>query len=423
MRLSARLVFVALIAGAGIVAAGCTTVSESDVAATDPSTQVTSTIEETATVTSTQTTTTHEPVVTDSTLPATTTSRAPEPPSLVLVEVGSGFDSPVLLMAHPGGGADLVVEQSGRIVRNDPDHSVVLDITDDVLFKGEQGLLGVAFHPRFTDVSLAYVNYVDETGRTVIEEFAVVEGVFDRASRRVILEVGQPAANHNGGMVAFGPDGYLWIGMGDGGGANDRFGQAQDAETLLGAMLRIDIDEQEDRAYGIPRDNPFANGVGGAPEVWATGLRNPWRFAFDGDDLWIADVGQNEIEEINAVEASDAGLNYGWPIMEGTTCFGGEGCDPTPFVAPLVEYDHDEGCSVTGGYVYRGGAIPELDGQYFYSDFCSGFLRSTALDGTVTDWTNQTGETSRVTGFGVGGDGELYVVAQGGAVFRVENDQ
>lgn len=348
-----------------------------------------------------------------------TTTRT-EPLELALVEAGSGFESPVMLVADPGGGADLVVEQPGTIVRNEGDHTVVLDITGDVLFDGEQGLLGLAFHPRFVENGLAFVNYVDHSGSTVIEEYVVVDGVFDPESRRTILSMEQPARNHNGGMIAFGPGGYLWIGMGDGGGANDRFEQAQDPHTLLGAMLRIDVDAVGDTAYGIPPDNPFADGVEGAPEVWATGLRNPWRFSFDGDDLWIADVGQNEVEEVDRVDTDIGGLNFGWAIMEGTDCFEGDTCDPGPYVSPVIEYRHDEGCSITGGHVYRGSAIPALDGHYFFSDFCAGFLRSYTDVTGVIDWTSMTGAVAKVSGFGIGGDGELYVVSLGGTVFRVE---
>jgi glucose/arabinose dehydrogenase len=342
------------------------------------------------------------------------------PPEIQLVDAGSGFQSPVLLIADPSGGADLVVEQSGRVVRNDDGHTVTLDISGDVLFGGEQGLLGLAFHPQSDANQLAYVNYVNRSGSTVVEEFKVVDGVFDVSTRRIVLEVEQPAANHNGGMVAFGPDGYLWIGMGDGGGANDRFGQGQDPQTLLGSMLRIDVDERTAGDYGIPDDNPFVDGIGGAPEVWAVGVRNPWRFSFDGSDLWIADVGQNEVEEVDRVDTIRGGLNFGWPVMEGTDCFQAETCDAEPYVEPVDEYRHDEGCSITGGYVYRGSAIPGLDGHYFFSDFCTGFIRS-YTDGTgEVDWTPMTGAVAKVSGFGVGGDGELYVVSLGGTVFRVE---
>jgi glucose/arabinose dehydrogenase len=339
---------------------------------------------------------------------------------LALVVAGSGFDAPVLLVADPGGGADLVVQQSGTVVRNDEDHTVMADLRSDVRFSGEQGLLGLAFHPEFSTNSLAYVNYVDRSGSTVVEEFTVVDGVFDVATRRTVLEVEQPAANHNGGMVAFGSDGYLWIGMGDGGGANDQFGQGQDQHTLLGSLLRIDIDSRTAGSYGIPQDNPYADGIEGAPEVWAIGLRNPWRFSFDGNDLWIADVGQNEVEEVDRVATGRAGLNFGWSVMEGTDCFEADTCNADPYVAPVTEYRHDEGCSITGGYVYRGSALSGLDGHYFFSDFCTGFIRS-YTDGTgEIDWTPMTDAVAKVSGFGIGGDGELYVISLGGTVFRLE---
>jgi glucose/arabinose dehydrogenase len=352
---------------------------------------------------------------------ATTTSTLPiDETRVTLVEVASGFDAPVLLVADPEGGQDLVVEQSGRVVRL-ADHEAILDVASDVIFSGEQGLLGLAFHPDFEDNRLAYVNYVDRNRRTVVEQFAVrSDGVFDTATRKRIIEIDQPAANHNGGMVAFGPDGYLWIGMGDGGGSGDRFDQAQRADTLLGAMLRIAVGFEGIATYAIPPDNPYANGEGGAPEVWATGLRNPWRFSFDGDDVWIADVGQGDVEEIDVVRASIPGLNFGWPITEGSTCYRVEGCDTTSFVTPITEYSHAEGCSVTGGFVYRGAAIPELTGHYFYSDFCSGFLRSVGPDGDAWDWTPQVGTTSSVSGFGIGADGELFVVSREGSILRLE---
>lgn len=339
---------------------------------------------------------------------------------LILVQVGSGFDAPVLLVADPSGGADLVVEQSGRIVRNDPDHSIVLDIRSDVTFGGEQGLLGLAFHPRFDENALVYVNYIDRSQSTVIEEFTVSDGLFNLDSRRPILTIEQPAANHNGGMIAFGPEGYLWIGMGDGGSANDRFGNGQDSHTLLGAMLRIEVGHDQSEPYAIPTDNPFADGSGGAPEVWAFGLRNPWRFSFDGDDLWIADVGQDDVEEVNAVSSRDAGLNYGWPVMEGSTCFRSADCDVSTYVLPATEYTHDEGCSITGGYVYRGDAIPELRGQYFFADFCVGFVRSFSPATGVHDWTDALGESSRISGFGIGAHSELSIASHDGGIYRIE---
>ncbi len=355
---------------------------------------------------------------------ATTTTTAPavdiEDLTLTLTEVASGFDVPVLLVADPDGGSDLVVEQSGRIVRLD-DRSVALDLSDDVVYGGEQGLLGLAFHPEFASNRLAYVDYVGEGPRTVVEQFRVgPDGGFDTSSRTIILEVPQPASNHNGGMIGFGPDGYLWIGMGDGGGADDQFGNGQRADTLLGAMLRIAVGVEGIDTYAIPPDNPYATGGGGAPEVWAIGLRNPWRFSFDGETVWIGDVGQGTIEEVSSAPTSLAGANYGWPVMEGSNCFLASECDASPFVSPVTEYDHSEGCSITGGFVYRGDAIPALVGSYLYSDYCSGFLRSWSPETGDLDWTPQVGSTPSVTGFGIGGDGELYVVSHSGRILRVE---
>jgi glucose/arabinose dehydrogenase len=306
-------------------------------------------------------------------------------------------------------------------VRNDQNHGVVLDIREDVTFSGEQGLLGLAFHPQFRDNRLAYVNYVDRSQETVIAQYEIANGVFDNASRQTVLTIEQPARNHNGGMIAFGPDGHLWIGMGDGGFANDRLNNAQDAQTLLGAMLRIDVGGVEAVPYGIPTDNPFHDGVNGAPEIWAIGLRNPWRFSFDGDQVWIADVGQNDIEEVNTVRASQPGLDFGWPTMEGTACFRSSTCDATGTVQPVAEYRHDEGCSITGGYVYRGEAIPQLKGHYFFSDFCSGFLRSYSEASGIFDWTDMVGQTPSVSGFGIGSDGELYIISHAGTVYRLDS--
>lgn len=346
---------------------------------------------------------------------------------LTLNEVESGFDRPVLLVADPSGGPDFVVEQPGRIVRADRgQHAVAVDVTGDVLLGGEQGLLGLAFHPDFDTNKLAYISYTDRRGTSVVEQFEVLNGVFDIASRRVILTIEQPAPNHNGGMIAFGPRGYLWIGMGDGGAADDRFGNGQDSYTTLGAMLRIAVPGEGGEPYSIPELNPYADGIDGAREVYWTGLRNPWRFAFDqpgggvGADVWIADVGQEEIEEIDLLHSDSSGANFGWPIMEGSSCFQSDACDTTGLTAPIVEYTHNDGCSVTGGYVYRGTALPELDGHYFYSDFCAGFLRSYSTESGSHDWTEMTGSIPQVSGFGIGGDGELYVVSLQGCIYRIE---
>ena len=363
--------------------------------------------------------------------PTTTTVVTPSTAALselqiVLTEVDSGFDRPVLLVADPVGGVEYVVEQPGRIVRADGGtHAVALDIRDQVKFEGEQGLLGLAFHPDFASNALAYVNYVDTSGRTVVARYEVHDGVFESLRDHTVLRIDQPAANHNGGMIAFGPEGFLWIGMGDGGRANDVFENGQNPKTLLGAMLRIGVPGADGDPYFIPEGNPYSDGVRGAPEVYWTGLRNPWRFSIDFSsdadaDIWIADVGQGAIEEVSVAKASEPGLNFGWPVMEGSSCFGSDACDDSLFVSPVAEYSHDDGCSITGGHVYSGNALPELHGHFFYSDFCSGFIRSYSPQTGDHDWTPLTGAIPLVSSFGVGGDGELYVVSHNGSIYRFE---
>jgi glucose/arabinose dehydrogenase len=334
-----------------------------------------------------------------------------EQTALALEPVAVGFEQPVLAIA--GGGRLFVVDQPGRIwLVDDGDHQVFLDIRELVSFGGERGLLGLAFHPEHDD--LLYVNYTGLDGHTRIAEYRFSTEGADAASERVVLLIEQPAPNHNGGMIAFGPDGDLWVGMGDGGGSGDRFGHGQRGDTLLAAMLRIEVGP-EHTPYEVVGDFGFE-----APEVWAIGLRNPWRFAFDGRDLWIADVGQDAREEINRVSTDDRGLNFGWPIHEGTRCFlGGSRCGGDEFTAPVYEYPHPDGCSITGGYVYRGNAIPQLAGHYFFSDWCAGFIRSIAPTGDVFDWTEQTGAVDSVTSFGVDAGGELLVVSGAGTVYRL----
>lgn len=383
---------------------------------------------------STVTSTTAAPIVTSTTLTPTTVSSGGStvPPttsttsttlpladlSMQLADYDSGFSHPVLLVAAPDGGSDLVIEQPGRVVRADRgDHEVVLDITDDVIFDGEQGLLGFAVHPDFESNGLVYLSYTGSGRRSVIESAVLSDGVIDRTSRSVVMTIDQPAGNHNGGMIAFGPGGYLWIGLGDGGGADDTYGNGQNPDTALGSMLRVAVGPDID-SYGVPSDNPYVAG-GGDPRIWAIGLRNPWRFAFDGTDLWIADVGQREIEEVNLVDTSTPGLNFGWNQMEGTSCFR-SGCDPAAYILPVTEYGHDRGCSITGGVVYRGDAYPSLRGQFLYADYCTGLLRSTSADGLEFDWTSDVGVVGNITGFGTGSDGEAYVVTKQGGVYRVE---
>lgn len=343
---------------------------------------------------------------------------------LRLETVASGLSNPVHLTAAPGDDRLFVTEQSGRIitirdgaVQADP----FLDLRDRVSAGGERGLLSVAFHPGYRSNGYFFVNYTDRRGNTVVERFTVTgSGVADPSSGRTVLTVDQPFSNHNGGLLRFGPDGYLYIGMGDGGSGGDPLGNGQNPETLLGAMLRIDVDVLP---YTIPPDNPLRDRAGARPEIWASGLRNPWRFSFDAPQgtLYIADVGQNRLEEINAVPASQGGLNYGWNIMEGSTCFApGSGCDRSGLTLPVAEYDHGSGCSVTGGHVYRGATIPEILGHYFYSDYCSGRLWSFRLsNGETTEEREWLQGIGNVTSFGVDNQGELYILVAAGTVYRI----
>jgi glucose/arabinose dehydrogenase len=379
------------------------------------------TITSTSTPPSTTSPTTSVAAASSTTSTTTSTTAAPADTRLALEEVARGFEQPVLALAPPGDTKLYVVDQPGRIwVIDDGDPEIFVDINEDVIFGGERGLLGLAFHPDFESNRRFFVNYTGDRGQTkVVEMVAAPDGrSADPASQQVLLEIDQPARNHNGGMIAFGPDGYLWVATGDGGGANDRFDHGQRTDTLLAALLRIDVANSGE--YSIPPDNPFVDG-GGAPEVWAYGLRNPWRFTIEGDMLFIADVGQNEWEEINAlsVEAS-RGANFGWPIREATDCFRGP-CDAADLVDPVYEYSHGEGCSVTGGFVYTGTALPQLGGHYFFSDYCSGWIRSLSPDGEVFEWPGAGGAGS-VTSFGKDAAGEIYVVVGQGSVFRLTGD-
>jgi len=369
------------------------------------------------------TTTTTTTIMPTATAVPDPTATAPGPPSttnatvtleetvLAVETVGAGFAQPVHAIAS--GGRLFVVDQPGRIWEIDGvEVREFLDIREPVSFGGERGLLSMAFHPEHDD--LFYVNYTGLTGATKIVEFQFDEDGADAESSRELLSISQPARNHNGGMIAFGPDGNLWIGMGDGGASNDRFGNGQRGDTLLASMLRIEVGP-EVTPYGVAEDYGFE-----AAEVWAIGMRNPWRFAFDGRDLWIADVGQSAWEEINKVSVDDRGLNFGWPLHEGTSCYrGGSQCDSEDLTPPIHEYKHPEGCSITGGYVYRGQAMPQLSGHYFFSDFCSGFIRSIAPSGELFDWTDQIGAIGAVTSFGLDPAGELLILSGNGTVYRV----
>jgi glucose/arabinose dehydrogenase len=342
--------------------------------------------------------------------------------------VAGGFDQPVQVVdAGDHSGRLFVVEQPGR-VRIVRDGQVVpepfLDITDRVGCCGERGLLSLAFHPDFANNGQVFVDYTDRNGNTVVARYKVSSADSDRidpASAEVILAVEQPAANHNGGLLLFGPrDGYLYIGLGDGGGGNGQNGQ--DLSTLLGKILRIDVDQMtDDLRYAIPPDNPYVDQPGARPEIWALGLRNPWRFSFDRvtGDLWIGDVGSATYEEVNyEPAASPGGENFGWDLMEGTACDTGGGCDA--FVAPVSGFDRDEGCVVTGGFVYRGSVIPDLHGVYLFADYCSGRVWGLVRDASNAWIRLDPVETGlRISSFGEDAGGELYVVDIQGAVYRL----
>jgi glucose/arabinose dehydrogenase len=354
----------------------------------------------------------------------------PPPPgetgNLGLQLVASGLSDPLYLTAPTGDSRLFIVEQEGRIriVQNGQLLTTpFLDITAIVGAGGERGLLGLAFHPTYATNGHFYVNYTDRSGDTRIERYAVSAdpNVADASSAKLILGIDQPYANHNGGLVMFGPDAKLYIGMGDGGAAGDPENRAQNRDSLLGKLLRIDVDAGD--PYAVPADNPYADG-GGRGEIWAIGLRNPWRFAFDRSVglLYIADVGQNRWEEVSAAPSGQAGLNYGWPIMEGAHCYRPNPCSTAGLVLPALEYGHSNGCSITGGFVYRGSRSPSLVGEYFYSDYCSGWIRSfTYANGAVVQRTNWNLNVSlgNVLSFGEDSAGEVYVLTGGGRVYRI----
>lgn len=350
-----------------------------------------------------------------------------QPVQLGTQVITDSLDLPLFAIAPAGDQRLFVVEQGGRIkvvVDGTVLETPFLDLSGSVSGGNEQGLLGLAFHPAYAENGRLFINYTDTAGDTQIVAYTVSAdaNVVNPATAETLLTIDQPRANHNGGWLGFGPDGYLYIGMGDGGGGGDPQGNAQDPDVLLGKILRIDVDGAA--PYAIPPENPFASG-GGRPEIFALGARNPWRMAFDGDDLYIADVGQNAWEEINVLTPADAGANLGWNLVEGPDCYGDAACDASGLTAPIYAYSHAEtgGCSVTGGYVYRGAAIPELAGHYFFADYCNATVRSFAYTngavGEVTDWTSQIGNLGLVTSFGLDSTGELYMTTAEGSLIKV----
>jgi glucose/arabinose dehydrogenase len=356
---------------------------------------------------------------------------APTAAEVTLVPVADGFARPVLLTHAPDeSGRLFIMEQGGPVWILDADGQRLpdpfLDLTDrltwDVNAGGytERGMLGLAFHPDFAENGRFFVAYSDREGATVIARFTVADDPdrADPASEVVIFSQAQPYANHNGGHLAFGPDGYLYLSLGDGGSANDPLGAGQNLGTLLGTIVRLDVDGD---GYTVPADNPFIDQAGAAPEIWAYGLRNPWRFSFDREtgDLYIADVGQNLWEEVNFQPAASAGgENYGWNGYEADSVFN-QSAVAANAVAPVAAYDHSLGCSITGGYVYRGEAVPSLRGLYLYGDWCSGRIWY-ALRDEAGDWTSgelvQTGRS--ISSFGEDANGELYVVDYSGTILR-----
>ena len=356
----------------------------------------------------------------------TTSASRGQAVALGVEEVAHGLENPVYLTAPAGDARLFIVEQPGRIRIVEGGRLLdkpFLDITSKVGFGGERGLLSVAFHPLYRANGFLFVNYTDRNGDTRIERYTVSadRNVADPASARLILAIDQPYSNHNGGMNLFGPDGMLYIGMGDGGSQRDPHNNGQNPNVLLGKLLRINVDRGE--PYSVPAGNPYARG-GGRGEVWALGLRNPWRFAFDKATglLYIADVGQDRYEEMNIVPANRPGVNYGWSVMDGPDCLKSPVCNKTAFQQPVFTYTHAGGnCSIIGGFVYRGRNIPEVVGQYFYSDYCNSWLRSFSFaDGKLGEshqWLG--GGHGSVLSFGEDAQGELYMCSSNGRVYRI----
>jgi glucose/arabinose dehydrogenase len=341
------------------------------------------------------------------------------------VAIATGLSDPIFLTAPSGDPRLFVALQGGviRIIDNGQELSTsFIDINNQVQSGGERGLLGVAFHPDYAANGYVYLHYSDNNGDTQVDRFTVSSNVnvLSVGSQTPIISVPQPFSNHNGGMLAFGVDGMLYLALGDGGSGGDPLDSGQTPTTLLGSILRLDVDGGT--PYAVPSDNPFVGSGAGADEVWAYGLRNPWRFSFDSaaGHIYIGDVGQNAFEEIDVEPADAAGRNYGWNTMEGTSCFGAGSCNMNGLTLPVLAYDNpDDGCAVVGGYVYRGSAIPTLQGHYFYSDACSGWLRSFRYDnGLAADQQDWNLMTSGVRSFGVDADGELYLLA-GSSVFQL----
>ncbi|GAB5472123.1 MAG: PQQ-dependent sugar dehydrogenase [Maribacter sp.] len=361
-----------------------------------------------------------------------------EEPVIAKVEISLSTAFPELSFEQPldlqspndGTNRIFVVEKPGRIqvfsnATDTSEATLFLDLGNDISTTSEQGLLGLAFHPDYSSNGFFYVYYTPNTGRSVVSRFSVSASngsTAERDSELVLLEIPQPFTNHNGGQIAFGSEGFLYIALGDGGSGGDPLNHGQTTRSLLGSILRIDVDNREGEAnYAIPQDNPFVDDQGSRNEIYAYGLRNPWRMSFDSqtDKLWTGDVGQGAIEEIDIITN---GGNYGWKFFEGTECFSGD-CDATGLIPPIFEYDHTNGDrSITGGYVYRGAALPTLQGKYIYGDFVSGRIWALEEDGSANTLLVESGLA--VASFGTDANDELYVCAFDGSIYKfVENTQ
>jgi glucose/arabinose dehydrogenase len=431
-----RMGLAALAACAALVVAACSD-DPSTAPTTSPSPPATSTAPPVApsTTASAPTSAATSAPATSAAAPTTTapSTTAPATPELGAARITltkmADLEEPVFVATRPGDPATTYIAQRGGQLRAYRDGALVaepvLDIRNMISSGGERGFLGFAFSP---DGAYLYVNYTDTNGDTNVDEYAVgADASVDAASRRRVLFQDQPYPNHNGGEVIFGPDGYLYIGLGDGGSGGDPHRNAMNLGTWLGKILRIDPRPTGDQPYTVPADNPVVGQGGAKPEIWSYGLRNPWRFSFDAatNDLWIADVGQGTIEEVDrspAADGSGKGVNFGWSAFEGRSRYNDD--QPTEgAVPPLFQYTHDGGnCSITGGYVYRGAAVPALQGAYLFSDYCAGQVRALAVgpEGELSASVVLSGEPGSVSSFGAG-HGELYVCSLGGgAVYRID---
>ena len=357
-------------------------------------------------------------------------AQTPSPLEIDLSLFANGFSSPVGLY-HAGDERLFVIEQaSGRIKVIDANGNALgdfLNINSLISTGGERGLLGLAFHPNYASNGRFFVNYTNNQGNTVVAEYSVSANpnVANPTATQNIITINQDFGNHNGGHIAFGPDGYLYIGMGDGGSAGDPNNRAQNRQSLLGKMLRLDVDAGS--PYAIPSDNPFVGDATTADEIWAIGMRNPWKFAFDREtgDLWIADVGQNIKEEINFEAAnSGGGLNYGWRCYEGFSTFNTNGCSGT-YTDPLADFSHNNPysfCSITGGYVYRGSEFPNMQGKYFFTDYCAGSIYAMSNFNGVWDDDEVNAQLNfGNVAFGEGANGDLYIVTISGNIYKLED--